>query len=222
MIRHRELTQTASVVLAGGRSRRLGGTPKAEVTIDGVSLLERTLAATDLLERSVVVGPTPGWRRPRMVTVREDPPFAGPAAAVQAGLSALAPATERVLVLACDYVYPEVLVRLLLNGPRHSDGSVVIDEWGNPQWLAGVYSRRLLVEALGERDMRDCSVASALSSLSLEHVPAPSGTCADIDTDDDLRAYGAEPPHIAELHMTLGRGTEPDIHIGSTGVLKEW
>lgn len=222
MIRHRELTQTASVVLAGGRSRRLDGTPKAGVIIDGVSLLERTLTATGLLARSVVVGPDPGWRRPRMVTVREDPPFAGPAAALQAGLSALAPDTERVLVFACDYVYPEVLVRLLLNGPRHADGSVVIDEWGNRQWLAGVYSRRLLVEALGEGDMRDRSVASALSNLSIEHVPAPPGMCADIDTHHDLRAYGAEPPHIAELQMTLGRGTEPDIDIGSTGVLKKW
>ncbi|GGF10823.1 molybdenum cofactor guanylyltransferase [Subtercola lobariae] len=86
-----------AIVLAGGRSSRLGGVAKAGLVFEGRTLLQRTLDAVPDARRTIVVGDTAlraqlGNAAPaRSITfVREDPPFAGPAAAVAAGLDALA------------------------------------------------------------------------------------------------------------------------------------
>jgi molybdopterin-guanine dinucleotide biosynthesis protein A len=78
-----------AVILAGGKSTRLGGVPKAGLKYDGATLLQRALAAAYGAGRVVVVGPDPGTLPYGTLTAREDPPFAGPAAAIEAGLSAL-------------------------------------------------------------------------------------------------------------------------------------
>lgn len=220
MTHHYDLTRTAAIILAGGRSRRLQGIPKAEVSVDGVSLLERTLAATSALSRSVVVGPDPGWRRPRMVSVRESPPFAGPAAAIQTGLNALSPHTQRVLVLACDYVRPEELVRRLLRCPPNGDATVLIDEQGRNQWLAALYSRNALADAFTNRNLQDRSVAGTLSTLVVEYVQASPGSCADIDTHDDLRDAGAELPDTSGDQLASLPGAVLIAHTSPTGALR--
>ena len=86
-----------AIILAGGRSSRLGGVPKSGLIFDGATLLERSLRAADAAGRIVVVGPDPGDLPDGVLSCREDPPFAGPAAAIAAGLGALAasaPAAE--------------------------------------------------------------------------------------------------------------------------------
>ena len=93
----------AGVVLAGGAGRRMGGIDKAAVVVGGVTLLDRVLgAARPLCDRLVVVGPT----RPTSVAgvrfVTEAEPGGGPVPAVLAGVHALGPATDVVLVLATD------------------------------------------------------------------------------------------------------------------------
>ena len=93
--------QWAAVVLAGGRARRLGGVDKPGLTISGRSLLDGVLAACHGAEPIVVVGP----RRATMVAVhweREQPPYAGPVAALAAGLHAVPPTAETTAVLAAD------------------------------------------------------------------------------------------------------------------------
>lgn len=118
------------VVLAGGRSSRLGGAPKAQLMAGGRSLLARTIdaaasaaaaaaaaAAADAdvandCGQVVVVGDVPADALPAFVNqVREDPVFGGPAAGIAAGVAALSriPAqgtsTEEsrpIVVLACD------------------------------------------------------------------------------------------------------------------------
>ncbi len=100
----------AGVVLAGGAGRRMGGRDKPAMTIDGRSLLRIALDAVAGCARVVVVGPV---RSPldggREVTwTRERPPGGGPAAALAAGVHALAeagppaPAGALVAVLAAD------------------------------------------------------------------------------------------------------------------------
>jgi choline kinase len=46
-----------AVILAGGRSSRLSGTPKALLRLEGKSLLLRTLEAVRRAQRVAVVGP---------------------------------------------------------------------------------------------------------------------------------------------------------------------
>jgi molybdopterin-guanine dinucleotide biosynthesis protein A len=114
-----------AIILAGGRSSRLGGSPKAELTYDGETLLRRSITAARGARRLVVVGPEFRDLPPDVLSCREDPPFAGPAAAIAAGLERLGspdgapgsqpeahpgvpaeqPGTDAdayVLVLACD------------------------------------------------------------------------------------------------------------------------
>ena len=103
-----------AVVLTGGRGSRLGGISKAQLQRDGVSLLALTLRATTGARNVVVVGdvePAPGYR-----VTRENPPYAGPVAAIAAGLAELAPeSSPHTLVLACDIPDSISAVRLLLN-----------------------------------------------------------------------------------------------------------
>lgn len=100
-----------AIVLAGGRASRLGGHPKPQLSYRGVTLLGHALDAVDGARLTVVVGPGPGElggpeapgdglptagltgaapRDSRVVLyTRESPLFAGPLAALGAGLAAL-------------------------------------------------------------------------------------------------------------------------------------
>src|SRR4051812_25801730 len=88
-----------AVVLAGGGARRLNGADKPGVVVGGRPLVSWVAAAVADATRLVVVGPP----RPELrgaVTVREDPPGAGPIPALRAGLARVrAPWTA---VLAAD------------------------------------------------------------------------------------------------------------------------
>jgi molybdopterin-guanine dinucleotide biosynthesis protein A len=112
------------VILAGGRSSRLGGVPKSQLVYEGATLLDVSLQAAHGAGAVVVVGPDPGTLPPGVLNCRESPPFAGPAAAIAAGLSALqvhyasghhegrqAPLT---LVLACDMPRAGAAIRALV------------------------------------------------------------------------------------------------------------
>lgn len=78
------------MILAGGRSARLSGVPKAGLLVDGSTLLALALRAARGARRVVVVGPDPGTLPDSVLNCREEPPFAGPAAAIAAGLAKLA------------------------------------------------------------------------------------------------------------------------------------
>ena len=71
-----------TVVVAGGRSSRLGGAPKAQLSFEGSTLVAHTVAAVRLFGAVVVVGPEDPRLPPDVLRAREDPPFSGPAAAV--------------------------------------------------------------------------------------------------------------------------------------------
>ncbi|WP_308813095.1 NTP transferase domain-containing protein [Arthrobacter sp. PAMC25284] len=66
-----------AVILAGGRSARLSGVPKAGLLVDGSTLLALALRAARGARRVVVVGPDPGTLPDSVLNCREEPPFAG-------------------------------------------------------------------------------------------------------------------------------------------------
>jgi uridine kinase len=106
-----------AIVLAGGRSARFGRDKLAEV-IDGRPLLDHAIAAVRVVATDVVVVAAPAANPavPAGVRVAHDPvAFEGPLAGVAAGLAALDPAVDRVLVVAGDMpsLVPAVLRRLL-------------------------------------------------------------------------------------------------------------
>lgn len=197
-----------AVILAGGRSSRLGGAPKAGLRYDGATLLDLAVQAARGARAVAVVGPDPGTLPAGVLTCREDPPFAGPAAAIAAGLWALeqdyaarraaAPA-PLTLVLACDMPRVDAAVRALAAavedpGTPGGDGVMALSADGRKQPLIGFYGtgalHRCVAEAARRGALKDASVFALLASLDVRAVRVPSGSTDDVDTWDDASALG--------------------------------
>ena len=193
-----------AVILAGGRSSRLGGIPKQSLVYDGASLLQRALDAAGGAAGVVVVGPETEVLPTGVLSCREDPPFAGPAAAVGAGLAALAQAGHArpfTLVLACDMPNVAAAVQALAKalqpqetGMAGSDGVMAVSPDGRLQPLVGFYSTAALqrsVQDLASRGaLTNGSVRTLLASLDVQLVTVPAGSTEDVDTWDDAAALG--------------------------------
>lgn len=195
---------TAAILLAGGRATRVGGAAKPLFEVGGATLLQHAVTAVSGCEPVVVVGP----RDPSVegvVWTREDPPFAGPASAIIAGLVA-SPSAHKpwTYVLECDLPGAVAAVSRLHTARASAaptvDGICLADSEGRPQWLIGVYRTGVLRRVAGDaRDAgRGQSVRSLLSGLRVETVDAPDDETRDVDTWDDLaraRAIAIGAPH---------------------------
>lgn len=175
-----------AIVLAGGRSSRLGRA-KADVVVAGRTLLEHALAACSGAGTRVVVGPTRDFLQDDdLVQVREDPPFGGPVAALAAAIDQVG--APVVLVLACDMPAVGRAVEALLAEPMGEADVVLAEDDGRVQYLVGLYRRDALVRALAETATSGASMRSLLAGLVVRAVPVPSGATADVDHPADLRA----------------------------------
>ena len=203
-----------ALILAGGRSSRLGGVPKQALVYRGRTLLERSLEAAAGARRTVVVGDSgflpaqaiPATWPDNVFMCREEPPFAGPAAAIAAGLAALAKdggGAPFTLVLACDMpmaseavaVLRQELVRAAgASGSGFAGGLMARSDDGRAQPLAAFYSTPGLNNAcagLASRNaLVDGSVRALLASLDVQLVTVPAGSTSDVDTWDDAAALG--------------------------------
>ncbi|MDQ0029511.1 molybdenum cofactor guanylyltransferase [Arthrobacter bambusae] len=201
-----------AVVLAGGKSSRLGGVPKAQLRYDGATLLQRALTAARGAGRVVVVGPDPGSLPDSTLIAREDPPFGGPAAAIAAGLAALEegsgegadgrnpfPQAPWVLVMACDMPFAAAAVPVLfevLSGHPEAEGAMSLSSDGRKQPLLGIYRASALrreVQAAAEQDgLANSAAFRLLARLDLLAVAVPAGSTDDVDTWDDAAALGVD------------------------------
>jgi molybdopterin-guanine dinucleotide biosynthesis protein A len=180
-----------ALILAGGRSSRLGDSDKQNLQIGGVSLLRRSIHAVQQAGvRSVIV--VGDEVMDDVVTVREEPAYGGPVAAIAAGLRALPSRPDAVLVLACDMPGIGAALPALLDGFR-GDGAIAVDR-GQRQQLAIVVAPDALAGALaGLPEVTDASMRALLAPLDLAEVAVPGGATDDIDTWDDAARFGAVP-----------------------------
>lgn len=181
-----------AVVLAGGRGSRLGGVSKPDLEVDGRRLLDTALAAAAGAVRTVVVGDVdvPDG----VLRTREDPPFGGPVAGLEAGCALLdlvsgpdrAPWT---LVLASDLPDAEAAVAVLLAAdPGGHDGACLLDADDRLQWLLGCYRTDVLSDRLAARG-GITAMYRLLEPLDLLGVaPGPART-TDLDTPEDVAAW---------------------------------
>lgn len=206
-----------AVILAGGRSSRLGGVPKQSLVFRDQTLLDRAIAAAAGARQTVVVGDAgsppgvaraaqlpPATRPPAVLTCREEPPFAGPAAAIAAGLDTLARnggGAPYSLVLACDMPLASQALTVLQDALGQSaaaaggaGGVMACAEDGRAQPLAGFYSTAELTKACRDLAARNAlvngSVRALLASLDVQLVTVPAGSTSDVDTWDDAAALG--------------------------------
>lgn len=162
------------LVIAGGRSRRMGGGDKTSALVGGRPLRSASVAALANAGRRIVVGPDGD--------LVEDPPGGGPLAAIAAGLTRVdAPV---VVVLAADlpFVTVEAVEQLVAEAT-----SVAIDDEGRAQYLLAAYRTDELRAAM-PTDPAGRSLRSVVELLDphlvcLDGQPPPWWDC---DTPADL------------------------------------
>ncbi|WP_219816044.1 MULTISPECIES: molybdenum cofactor guanylyltransferase [unclassified Arthrobacter] len=210
-----------AIILAGGRSSRLGGTPKALLESSGRTLLAVALEAASGARSCAVAGPpelsaaVEASGVPAQL-VREDPPFSGPAAAVAAAWTALASRDEFTgatppewtLVLACDMPFISAAVTALLleagnpaddspEGSRPPQSLLCVDESGRSQPLAGLYRTAALGAAVSFFDrpggLENLSMKRLLARVQWRNVAVPPHSTADIDTWEDAGRWSVKP-----------------------------
>ncbi|MET0819781.1 MAG: NTP transferase domain-containing protein [Aeromicrobium sp.] len=189
-----------AIVLAGGRSTRMGDVDKLQVVVDGATLLTHALAAVADARRVVVVAPPGTAGLPAgVVRVQEDPPFAGPAAAMGAGLTALGDdVAEHVVVVAADVPRVGDAVDALLAGlAAHPDrdGVVAVGADGRRQPLLSAHRSRSFTSALtAHGPLAHQSATRVTSGLDLLEIDL-AHVVDDVDTPDDLHRLTRETPH---------------------------
>ena len=169
-----------AIVLAGGRGTRLGGAAKADLVVDGRSLLDRTLDAVSGATRIIVAGDV---EAPGAVVVQEEPRFAGPSAAIGAGLTEVA--SPWVLITTCDYPVVTGAVGPMLDA-RTGDGVVAVDAAGRRQHLLCVLSTSALQAAVSAQEtLTDLAVHRLLAPLDLTEIALSARATEDVDTWHD-------------------------------------
>jgi len=164
-------TPLGAVVLAGGRSSRMGA-DKGTLDFCGVRMIDhvtRSLGA--LTDRVVVVARS----RDQLgnvdaAVIEDDEPYAGPLCALVAGLRATG--AERCVVVACDmpFLNAALLERLVALPGEHDDAAIPTTSAG-PEPLHAVYrdcaiEPMLSAVASGERSLR-----GALDRLQVRWMP---------------------------------------------------
>jgi len=184
-----------AIVLAGGGASRLGGVDKPMLPINGRTLLDGVLTACAGARRNVVVGPIRAVSR-EVIWTREQPPGAGPAAALAAGLP-FCEGAEYVIVLAADLPFIDATVVHSLWTTaigEASDGAVAVDESGHQQWLTACYRRSSLLARLAELgpdEIVGLSLRRLLRGLRLARLETARLATFDCDTWEEVEAARA-------------------------------
>lgn len=164
----------------------MGGADKPALVVDGATLLDRVLRATDGCGRTVVVGPERPTARP-VLWAREEPPGGGPLAALAAGLELVR--DDVVLLLAADLPFlTPAATQQLLDALGGHDGAVLSDG-ERPQWLCSAWRTQRLRDSLVGLDPAGLPLRAALGGLSAVQVTSPllPPPWTDCDTPEDLR-----------------------------------
>jgi molybdopterin-guanine dinucleotide biosynthesis protein A len=186
---HHGAVTWAAVILTGGSGTRLDGADKAALRHGSRTLLEHALAAVAGAAEVVVVGPDTPTSRP-VTFARESPAGGGPLAGAAAGVAALAPGHDLVVLLAVDmpHVTSSTVARLVA-AAGDSDAAWLADESGRRQ-LAGVV-RPGLVPA--PREAHGVPMRRLMTAGRSVDVPAVGDEAADVDTWRDVARLDPAP-----------------------------
>jgi molybdenum cofactor guanylyltransferase len=195
-----------AVVLAGGQSQRMGQ-PKAQLQIDGQTLLDRILVAIHDagISNPLVVGGDSTWISTQISepiakqTSRSDPewiaddyPGEGPLGGLVTALNSTATRRPWILLLSCDLVSLDpTQLRFLWAAASDQFDAVVPLHLGKRQYLHALYRRSALdglatLFASGERRLG--SVCDGLAVLEVIPGEALTRSARDVDTPEEFRA----------------------------------
>jgi molybdenum cofactor guanylyltransferase len=183
-------TQIAVAIFAGGQSRRMGR-DKADLTINGETLLERAArTALEVSPRVFVVGRAvpQNWPLPEVEFIPDDEPNLGPLGALQTTLRR----ENEVLAVACDL--PKIgadSLRWLLAQPRGECG-VVVDNNGQLEPLFAIYRAACLPLIEENRSAGRRSLHALIQRGKFHIVSAPleiQSQLHNVNTPDEWRAF---------------------------------
>ncbi len=174
-----------AIILAAGSGTRMGG-PKALLTLDGETLLQRAVRIAGEAGCDPVLAVVGDWDPgplPAQV-IRNSAAAEGMASSIRAGIAALPQEAERALLLVVDQVAVDgILLRRLLTlsdaDPERPTGCAYSGTLGIP----AVLPRRLFPELLtlsGDRGAKAILLREDAAAL-----PFPEGIL-DLDTPEDL------------------------------------
>jgi molybdopterin-guanine dinucleotide biosynthesis protein A len=137
------VTGETAIVLAGGRSSRMG-TPKALLLFDNTPLIVHIVSTVRSLFTDIVVVAAPGQDLPSMpvTLVRDEVAYQGPVGGIYYGLEAAR--GDVAFVTACDsaFLNPRLISHLVAQMSEHD---AVVPYWqGRFQPLHAVYRRSVL------------------------------------------------------------------------------
>jgi len=189
------MSSSAGIVLAGGRSSRMG-TPKAALEWHGSTLLRRTAGILSrVADGPVVVVRAPGQALPELppqVEIVDDPREGlGPVQGLAAGLAAVASRADIAFVCSTDlpFLHPAFIRRVLRAGAEGADVGLPVAR-GHPQPLAAAYATALAPAAarlVAEGRLRpaflfgECTVAR-LDEATLRGDPVLAALDPDLDS----------------------------------------
>jgi molybdopterin-guanine dinucleotide biosynthesis protein A len=164
------LPDTSALVLAGGRSVRMGS-PKALLLFDGEPLIAHTVRLLRRLFADVLIAAAPGQQLPPLPAriVEDAVPHQGPVGGLCAGLGSAH--TDVVFVTACDspFLNPALIAWLV---SRLDACDLVLPRWqGRDQPVHAVYRRSVLPvlrEQLARGKLRAGAVAGRVRTRTIE------------------------------------------------------
>jgi molybdopterin-guanine dinucleotide biosynthesis protein A len=187
-----------AIVLAGGRSSRFGRDKLAEL-IDGRPLLHHAITAVQAVATDIVVVAPPDSSPvlPKGVSLAHDPvAFEGPLAGLAAGLAALDPAVDRVVVVAGDMpgLVSVVLQRLVDLVASGADASILGRDGDAPPLPVALRRQRAQPEVMRLLEDGERSLRALAEALDAEVIPESvwrlddptAATLRDIDAPEDL------------------------------------
>ncbi|MEE8421370.1 MAG: molybdenum cofactor guanylyltransferase [Dehalococcoidia bacterium] len=180
-----ERTEATGIVLAGGRSSRMG-TDKASLILDGLPLLQRTVTALSAAVAEIVIVRAPGQSLPSIESVRplsvaEDAVEGeGPLIGIAAGLREAH--HDVALVVACDMPFLQApLLRLLLERAAAGRRFVVPMHLGRPQPLCSAFRRDALPVVEAQIEAGERRIMAVADGLDADRVPSEQWSVADVD-----------------------------------------
>jgi molybdenum cofactor guanylyltransferase len=183
------------VILAGGRSRRMGRDKAVLPAGDGTLLEHLAHRLSPAVDEVIVAGGSANLDLAGVQRIDDRHPGLGPLAGIHAGL--LAARHSLVWVVACDLPDVEPALGLLMRNLAHECEAVVPLLDGEPEGVCALYRRGLAsrIEALllaGERSIRSLLARSAVryvTTLELRAVDPDLRSFRNVNTPADYAAW---------------------------------
>jgi molybdopterin-guanine dinucleotide biosynthesis protein A len=180
------VSDVSAIILAGGKSTRLGR-DKASEQLLGVSLLQRVVSSVERLAGEIIVVSAAGQKLPALKvslpirTIEDVHAEFGPLGGIYSGLRAVT--APYALTVACDMplLQPTLLSGLLRLATDDYDAVIPTNELALPEPLCAVYNRRCLAAIESQLSAGALKVALFLDKVRVRYVAPPQWRAWDPD-----------------------------------------